>query len=278
MLTLYSPFYVSEGNESHNNRTWSALTSWEKLVPRSHIILFTEDSRSCSWLRANGFDGIRCLLTCTHPQIPRQDIGCMTSTAVNIARTPFLCMINSDILMMPNFKEVFNRVFLEEEDLKEPFMVGRRTNLLQNVRTDFTSQGWPARVLQDARENGDMDGVCAIDYFVHTRTVWDYVTMPGFVAGVWRWDRYLLSEANRHDRITTVDATEAFTAVHLQTEEYLPHQARPYHDFNTQVLLMYQGLELNDEGASFCFPKKKNSCALSNSRMGTNKNKTLRTL
>lgn len=245
-LTLYSPFYVSD-NESGNNRTWSALTSWMRLVPQKNIILFTEDDASCSWLRQNGFKGILCLLECTHPVLPRQDIGCMAATAARVASTPHLCLINSDIMLLPHFRRYFRRVFVKS-DITEPFMVGQRTNVLQNDRTDFSSPAWEFQVLREAFYRGEVDGACAMDYFVHTKNVWKHISMPGFVTGVWLWDRYLLSEANRNEQITTVDATRAFTAVHLQTEGYIAHEARPYQEFNAEVLKRHQTMALNDEG------------------------------
>ena len=247
-LTLYSPFYVSD-DESSNNRTWSALNSWKKLVPQSNIIMFTEDDSSCSWLRRNGFARTRCLLECTHPVIPRQDIGCMAATAAREASTPFLCMINSDIMLLPHFRRYFRRVFLQS-DIAEPFMVGQRTNVLQNTRTDFRTPAWESQVLREATSRGDLDGTCAIDYFVHTRNVWKHISMPGFVTGVWLWDRYLLSEANKNEQITTVDATRAFTAVHLQTEQYMAHEARPFQEYNAEVLRKHNAVDLNDEGIS----------------------------
>ena len=254
-LTLYSPFYVSD-NESSNNRTWSALNSWKKLVPQSNIIMFTEDGSSCSWLRRNGFARVRCLHECTHPVLPRQDIGCMAATAAREASTPFLCMINSDIMLLPHFRRYFRRVFLQS-DIAEPFMVGQRTNVLQNTRTDFRTPAWESQVLREATSRGDLDGTCAIDYFVHTRNVWKHISMPGFVTGVWLWDRYLLSEANRNEQITTVDATRAFTAVHLQTEQYMAHEARPFQEYNAEVLRQHNAVGLNDEGKSTNRKKKR---------------------
>lgn len=253
-LTLYSPFYISD-NESGKNRTWSALNSWKRLLPQSNIIMFTEDDSSCSWLRRNGFAGVRCLLECTHSAIPRQDIGCMAATAARLASTPFLCMINSDIMLLPHFRQHFRRVFLRS-DIAEPFMVGQRTNVLQNMRTDFSSPAWESQVLREATSRGELDGVCAIDYFVHTQNVWKHISMPGFVTGVWLWDRYLLSEANRNKQITTVDATRAFTAVHLQTEQYMAHEARPFQQYNAEVLRRQNAVGLNDEGTTTNVSKK----------------------
>lgn len=127
-------------------------------------------------------------------------------------------------------------------------MIGQRTNVLQNVRTDFSSPAWESEVLREATSRGKLDGVCAIDYFVHTKNVWNHIFMPGFLAGVWLWDRYLVSEANRNKQIATVDATRAFTAVHLQTEEYLSHEVRPHQEYNVEVLKQHQTMALNDEG------------------------------
>ena len=260
-LTLYSPFYVSD-NESGNNRTWSALNSWKRLVPQTNIILFTEDESSCSWLQRNGFVRVRCLIECTHSVIPRQDIGCMAVTAARLASTPFLCMINSDIMLLPHFWRHFRRVFLKS-DIAEPFMVGQRTNVLQNLRTDFSSPAWESQVLHEATLRGELDGICAIDYFVHTRNVWKHISMPGFVTGVWLWDRYLLSEANRNERITTVDATRAFTAVHLQTEQYIAHEARPFQEYNAEVLRRQNAVGVNDEGKEDLAFEEERSCPYS---------------
>lgn len=156
-VTFYGPIFVTE-SESHNNRIWNALSSWVQLVPQTNVLLFSDDANSCDWLVANGFAGIKCERGCMHPRVPRQDISCMAEKAVAFAKTPVLCMINTDIILMPDVLQYIRHVFFfMAPELKEPLIVGRRINIVHDSRLDMRRpKKWSAQILDTVFKEGEL--------------------------------------------------------------------------------------------------------------------------
>jgi len=247
-LTLYGPFFAShEGN--HNKRTQAALGSWAALVPQSNIILFTEVQAPCDWLQSVRFDLVRCLLSCKHPAIPRMDMGCITATAAALATTSHLALVNSDIVLLPNFVQAFQNVAAQTGAVGEFLIIGRRFNVAATRALDDAAVGWPFGLLESP---GQLDGRCAVDYFVHSKQLWSHITMPSFLAGVWLWDRWWVAQANMHPNVTTVDASLTVTAFHLQSEmgkgDTTRHQDRPFAMYNERIVNNSRWKNLIDEG------------------------------
>ena len=246
-VTLYSPFYVSKDG-SDMNRTWNALTSWTHVVPQRNVIMFTELATSCQWLQ-HRFPSMLCVTSCKHNQVMRQDLRCVTATAAALAATPYLCLINSDIVLLPDFKDAL-LVGSSLAGIQEPLVVGQRTNVLMDTRIDFDRLDWAARVSATAKRAGKLDGSCALDYFFHKKGMWQHVDMPPFVTGVMMWDRYLLSEANMHPNVTTVDATRSITAVHLKGTGYKSFSLRKDWDMNDRIWKSRTTTARQDEGST----------------------------
>jgi hypothetical protein len=247
-LTLYGPFFASpEGG--HNKRTQAALSSWTALVPQTNIIMFTEAQPACDWLQSVRFDRVRCVLSCKHATIPRMDMSCITATAATMATTSHLALVNSDIVLLPNFVHAFQNVVAQAGAVGEFLIIGRRFNVAATRAPDDTAVGWPFRLLESP---GQLDGRCAVDYFVHSKQLWSHITMPNFLAGVWYWDRWWVAQANMSPNVTVVDASRAVTAFHLQSEkgkgDTIRHQARPYAMYNERIVNQSRWKDLLDEG------------------------------
>lgn len=84
-----------------------------------------------------------------------------------------------------------------------------------------------------------------MDYFIHTKNLWNIIQMPDFVVGVFRWDTYLMSEAVRSPLVDVIDATEAIYAVHMWGKDReIEHSKRPFNEHNNNIALSLQGEEL----------------------------------
>ena len=247
-LTLYGPVRVV-GDAVSDDITLSALCTWSQHTQQHRIILYADDLAACDWLAAHGIDGVRCLLACRHAQHAALNVSWILETTAGLADTDVLCLINSDILLLPDFTSVMRHVF-EDVHFERALVVGRRTDVrVSDVHThpvNISVPLWADNLVQVAQSKGKLHGAYGIDYFVHTKQTWTRFAMPPFVVGAWRWDNLLLSEAVSDLGIVAIDATPCILAVHLQKTAAgtLPnHKVRKHTNYNDMLAKAHSSMQ-----------------------------------
>jgi hypothetical protein len=269
---------LGRGGAGDDTRGTTPAPAWPAPPPRSDpaapappdVIFFSDDDVTCGaladlWFAGGGEDDeaaavvapdrggfhsmhhhhhspprphVRCVDTCVHDAFPRLNMSCVIAQAVDMARTPLLCLINSDIALGDDFLDAARRLFFASAapDSSSPplpppnprlLMVGRRTDVqLAHGRLDFTDPAWAATLRARAADGGAMHGAYGIDYLVTAAAgFWNRdgdgrvppaLAMPPFLVGVYRWDSYTMAAAIAHPDVAVVDATAQVTALHLQ--------------------------------------------------------------
>ena len=104
-------------------------------------------------------DGVRCQVTCRHAHHAALNVSCILETSAAVADTDVLCLINSDILLLPDFAPVVRHVF---EDVKfgRALLVGRRTDVsVTDFRIrpiDVSLPLWDERLSKTALSKGKL--------------------------------------------------------------------------------------------------------------------------
>ena len=163
----------------------------------------------------------RCLTACAHPTEARLDLACMLTTARRLAPTPALCMINSDIVLGPDFWSAVDALSYARAAAPSThvLVVGRRTDVqitgrelieLMNGGVGEGDEGggaavttevgpvsparWRSTLLAKAEAGGSLHSPYGMDYLLASPGFWDAVPMPPFLVGLYRWDSHVVAQ------------------------------------------------------------------------------------
>jgi hypothetical protein len=128
-----------------------------------------------------------------------------------IARTPLVCYLNADIILLSDFIAALRRI-----DLHSFLLCGQRWDLNLDVALAFDEPSCEPRLRGKVRESGKLHSRQAMDYFAFPRG--EFVGLPPFAVGRAMWDNWLVFGA-RSRRIPVIDATAVVTAIH-QNHDY----------------------------------------------------------
>ncbi len=194
-------------------------------------------------------------------------VSSMLKLARESSTSPLLCIINADIILLPDFVSAARqvaallppplpradgRVSARERSVSRPMrrndfpfdsggspsyvLLSRRWDLEVKAPIDF-SAGWDARLRDDAHRNGRLHRPTGSDFFLFPRDC--YADVPDFAIGRAGWDNWMIYKARR-EGWPVIDGTPSMTVIH-QNHDYrhLPG-ARPHYDHpdtrvNTQL-------------------------------------------
>ena len=223
---------------------FNAIRSWLRLVPPSHIFLYMDTQESCDHLTSlvPAFRLIRCQpVPCVNDEYHRPRLDCLFNHANENAATDILAFVNGDIVLDPYLNTVLDTV---SKRYGQHFsLVSRRTD----TQVDLTTMdAWYASinevdhtdaVIRYSAEHGAMHSEWGIDLFVYTRTVFASLDFPPFLAGVYRWDNWLLTTLILKDDMKVVDATQPGLVIHQQSDvKGEEHSKRKGSDFNDRIV------------------------------------------
>jgi len=160
-------------------------------------------------------------------------IASMFEIARRESQSPLLCIINSDIILLPDFVLAAQQA---ASLVKEFVLLSRRWDLNSRQNLDF-SVGWHDRLLQATRKDGQLHPPSGSDYFVFPRAC--YREVPAFAIGRAGWDNWMIYKA-RQQRWALIDATPSVVAIHqLHDYAHLPggksHHTLPETDDNIRM-------------------------------------------
>lgn len=207
MLTFFTipkPFRSHIGIIQSN-----AIGSWRYNCPACEIMLFGDEQGTES--AAREFKAIHV------PEIVKNEFGTpllrdIFLKAKDLARNQLLCYVNTDIILFGDFVHIIERIHF-----KNFLLTGKRWNLAIKERLDFTSEDWQQKLNKQLHEDGLLDSIWAMDYFVFPRSS-EMTSIPPFAVGRPGWDNWFVFRA-RQLRIPVIDATRAIRAVH-QNHDY----------------------------------------------------------
>ena len=225
---------------------FNAVRSWLRLQPPSNILLYMDTQESCDRLlnMHPSFAELRCQpAPCVNTEFNRPRLDCIFNHANEHSKTDIIAFVNGDIVLSPYLAPVLDSV---RKQYDQHFsMVSRRTDTLiddDTLNSWFSVIGDSATdhtdaVIEYSRRNGTMHSEWGIDLFVYTRTLFATLDFPPFLAGVYRWDNWLLSTLILHDDMRVVDASAPQLVIHQQSSEGQPqHNNRPGHEYNDEIV------------------------------------------
>jgi hypothetical protein len=204
ILAMPKPFRDHIGIIQRN-----AITSWTKLQPRPEIYLFGEEE---------GVAEIATELSVNHlADIARNEFGtplldALLHRAHSFVRTPLVCYVNSDIILLAEFLDAVTRI---QEEFPRFLAVAHRLNIELTETLDFETDG-EAKLRREILPIGTAGNPTAIDVFVFPPAVYQHVP-PLAIGRAW-FDQWLIKEARRQ-QIPVVDLTRVARAIH-QNHEY----------------------------------------------------------
>src|SRR5512138_2928496 len=203
----------------------NALTSWT-LLPDVEIILLGEETGLAEAARELGVKYI--------PGVQRNDNGTpLISSMFQLAReqsnSDLLCIINADMLLMPDFVEMA----MESRSL----LLEKRTASHSTPRFVLLSQRWQDRLSSLVHSQGFLHRPAGSDFFLFPRSC--YTDVPDFTIGRAGWDNWMIYKARR-ENWHVIDCTPSVMIVH-QNHDYShlpggkPHYEHP--DTNKNIRL-----------------------------------------
>jgi hypothetical protein len=187
----------------------NAITSWTMLRPRPEIYLFGEEE---------GVAEIADELRISHLRdIARNEFGTpllddLLRRARDFVRTPLLCYINSDIILLQEFLDAISAIHVQ---FPKFLGVAHRLNIELGETLDFGADG-ERKLRSEILPLGTPGHPSAIDLFVFPPDI--YPQVPAFAIGRAWFDQWLIKDARRQG-IPVVDMTLVTRAIH-QNHDY----------------------------------------------------------
>jgi hypothetical protein len=197
----------------------NAIRSWT-LLPDVEVILLGEEEGLEDAARELGVKHL--------PDVARNANGTpLISSMFQLAREngsgEYLCILNADIILMPDFIQAARQVI----HLKDTFlMLSQRWDLDITQPIEFTA-GWETRLRSTVHSQGQLHRPAGSDFFLFPKAC--YTDIPAFAIGRAGWDNWMIYKA-RKTGWPVIDCTPSLMIVH-QNHDYshLP-DGKPHYD------------------------------------------------
>ena len=218
LITLFSapkPFTDSHIAMIQRN----AIKSWT-LLPDVEVILLGEEQGLAEAAHELGVKHI--------PHVERNENGVpLISSMFKLARensnSDLLCIINADMVLMPDFVEAARRSRM----LRDKYvLLSQRWDLDVTAPLDFSGD-WSRGLRSMVNGQGQLHRPAGSDFFLFPRSC--YTDIPNFTIGRAGWDNWMIYKA-RKENWAVIDCTPSVMIVH-QNHDYshLPG-AKPHYD------------------------------------------------
>ncbi|MBC7878981.1 MAG: hypothetical protein H7Y59_17555 [Anaerolineales bacterium] len=150
-------------------------------------------------------------------------ISSMFQLARENANSELLCIINTDMILMPDFVEAARRSRLQRDEF---VLLGQRWDYDITSPIDFT-EGWEHRLQSTVHSQGQLHRPAGSDFFLFPKSC--YTDIPDFTIGRAGWDNWMIYKA-RKGGWPVIDCTPSMVIVH-QNHDYshLP-DSKPHYD------------------------------------------------
>ncbi len=186
----------------------NAIQSWT-LLPDVEVILFGEEKGLAEAARELGVKHVP-HVECNASGTPL--ISSMFRLARENSHSDLLCIINADIILMPDFIEAAKQALR----LKDEFvLLGQRWDIDISHPLDFTA-GWQDRLRSTVHRQGSPHRPAGSDFFLFPSSC--YSEVPPFAIGRAGWDNWMICKARR-EGWAVIDLTPSVMIVH-QNHDY----------------------------------------------------------
>jgi len=207
----------------------NAIKSWI-LLPDVEVILLGEETGLAEAAHELGVKHI--------PNVARNETSTpLISSMFQLARensdSDLLCIINTDMLLMPDFIEAAK----QSTGLRDKFvLLSQRWDLDVTQPLDF-STGWQDKLRSTVYEIGALHRPAGSDFFLFPKSC--YTDIPDFTIGRAGWDNWMIFHA-RQENWPVIDCTPSVMIVH-QNHDYRhlpggkPHYEHPETNENIRL-------------------------------------------
>jgi hypothetical protein len=207
----------------------NAIKSWS-LLPDVEVILLGEETGLAEVAKEFGVKHF--------PNVARNESGTpLISSMFQLARensnNDLLCIINADMILMPDFVESAKQAM----KLKDKFvLLSQRWDYDITNSLEFT-EGWQNKLRDTVHESGSLHRPAGSDFFLFPKSC--YQDIPNFIIGRAGWDNWMIYKACK-EKWAVIDCTPSVMIVH-QDHDYShlpggkPHYEHP--DTNKNIRL-----------------------------------------
>src|SRR6266487_1440967 len=207
----------------------NAIKSWT-LLPDVEVMLLGEEAG----LAEAAYElGVKHLSNVVRNESGTPLISSMFQLARENSTSDLLCIINADMILMPDFVEVARRSRLQRDEF---VLLSQRWDLDITQPIDFT-QGWQNRLQSTVHVQGQLHRPAGSDFFLFPKFC--YTDVPDFTIGRAGWDNWMIYKA-RKEKLSVIDCTPSVMVIH-QNHDYShlpggkPHYEHP--DTNENIRL-----------------------------------------
>lgn len=200
----------------------NAIRSWRQLGPEVSVVLHGDDPGVAEAAAEFGFIHVPDV-ACSEKGVPYIDD--MFRRTREISDAPVLAIVNSDIILFPDFIETARTALA---NFNKFVLVGRRWDLDVTEALAF-EEGYEQRLRAEVAVRGNIKGPTASDYFIFSRTV--LTEIPNFTIGRAGWDSWMIYHSTQQPW-PILDASSEIFIVH-QNHDYRhlpngqPHYSLP---------------------------------------------------
>jgi len=207
----------------------NAIKSWT-LLPEVDILLVGDETgvaEAAEELGVKHLPDVRCSESGTPL------ISSMFQAARENSESDLLCIINADMILMPDFLEAARKSRLQRDTF---VLVSRRWDLDVTKPIEF-SDGWSDRLRSTVHGQGQLHRPAGSDFFLFPRSC--YTDVPDFTIGRAGWDNWMIFHA-RQEKWPLIDCTPSVMIVH-QNHDYRhlpdgkPHYEHPETNENIRL-------------------------------------------
>lgn len=186
----------------------NAIKSWT-LLPDAEVILLGEETGLAEAAKELGVKHV--------PHVERNDSGVpLISSMFQLARensnSGLLCIINADMILMPDFVEAVRRSRLQRDEF---VLLSQRWDYDIATAIDFAA-GWESRLRESVRKQDQLHRPAGSDFFLFPKSC--YQDIPNFTIGRAGWDNWMIYKA-RKENWPVIDCTPSMMIVH-QNHDY----------------------------------------------------------
>jgi hypothetical protein len=186
----------------------NAIKSWT-LLPDVEVILLGEETGLAEVARELGVKHI--------PHVERNASGVpLISSMFKLARensnADLLCIINADMILMPDFVEAARRSRLHRDKF---VLLSQRWDMDITYPLDFSGD-WASRLSSTVHRQGSLHRPAGSDFFLFPKSC--YTDVPAFTIGRAGWDNWMIYKARR-ENWAVIDCTPSLMIVH-QNHDY----------------------------------------------------------
>jgi len=186
----------------------NAIKSWT-LLPDAEVILLGEEDGLAETAHELGVKHI--------PHVERNASGVpLISSMFALARensnSDLLCIVNADMILMPDFVEAARNSRLQRDKF---VLLSQRWDMDITYPLDFSGD-WASRLSSTVHRQGSLHRPAGSDFFLFPKSC--YTDVPSFTIGRAGWDNWMIYKARR-EGWAVIDCTPSVMIVH-QNHDY----------------------------------------------------------